>query len=189
MKPQVPFLKRIPDLSSWTIKFDYEKEDKPSSAPISHYQNMDRLTSITVSKSGKNIQEIISWQSGIMEEMWIFNGLRLKWSSKKNLISIIPTPSEPDFASPYPDYLKTDFPELDWISLENFKRTETYEGEKCFLFEEKSKLLYISRKESLPFFAKEGTKCSKYTYNGSLSEPLQPSEKFIDFIKKYHLDQ
>ena len=183
--PGNPVLHRAPDFASWTIQFEYPDENATakSDAPTSYIG--DRVRILTVTKTGNIYREATILASEKTCEKWIFDTVQLK--TRPGISSIVPilppTAGNPD--SEYSDYSKSDFPELSWVSLSNYKGVVSYQGVSVFRFESGEKVALLSLESQMPLRFSDGKISRIYTYNLSPAAPLPVPEEFAKALEIY----
>lgn len=146
----------------------------------------NRVHSITVTKTDKTYWEKITLASGTIYEKWTFNGVQLM--SIPNTPAIAPIePPAPDNPSPdYSDYGKSDFPGLEWVSMENFKDLTTDQQKvQAFRFEQQGKTAFLSAETQLPLNFSDSELIRTYTFNSPPSSPLVPPERFQKVLETH----
>lgn len=184
LEPTEPVLHRPPHFASWTIVYKYKGEEKETANQV------DRVQSVTITKTNKTYREIAIFSSGKKREKWIFNGTQLMTVPDSGAIVAIPAPAGEDFISPeYSDYSKSDFEGLGWVSLETYKGVRNYEGKPAFLFEatKSGSILtaILSAETQLPLYFSDGNESRSYVYNSPPSVLLNPPERFSSVLQKH----
>ena len=179
--PTSPVVHRVPAFASWTIQFKYQEDEMPAK-PLD-----SRVESLTVTKTNKTVWEQRLLKSGQKEDKWIFDGIQLMTADNgKSIVPIAPpTPEEP-ISPDYSDYRRSDFEELDWVSLSTYKGLGTYQGKPVYLFEvaksERKNVACLSTETQLPLYASDGKVVRTFIYNPPPSEPLVPPAKFLAVV-------
>lgn len=139
-KPSEPVLKRAPSHAEWTVYFHQDRqktleavaergldlEDSKSAKGAS------RSESLTVTKNGKTYREILRTDNGRTSEKWSVDGLQVyELPSGRIAQAILPSSG---YADNYTDYRRSDFEELEWVGLDNFRGTKEVGGRKVFEF-------------------------------------------------------
>ncbi len=182
--PKSPLLQRAPHLASWTIATSFaettkkpgQNEDQPFKPDPGFPKN------VVVTKSNKTYHEQTTFFSGLAEDKWIFDGAQLRSVPPTNVVVYVPEP-DPDHPRPdYSDYTKSDFPELSWISIENYKGIQNYQGKPCYAFESTDsagyKLTALLSDAQLPVYTTHGIIGRIYIFNAPPTSPLSPPQNF-----------
>lgn len=185
--PTSPVLPRAGDIAAWTIQFSYDKRTKDAATQAAPAQ--DQIKSLSIRKTKKIYSIIAEWQSGKISEKWNIDGLQLQTAPDSSVVALLPKPESPDFDQPdYADFSRTDFPELAWLSMENFRGTETYKGKPCYFFVREEGGKKITAKLSdrqLPLEIVSDEAVVVYTMVPPPAAPLTPPENFLQALMAY----
>lgn len=183
-KPKTPLVPRTPPFATWTVRIQYQDEEKktPADAPP---DLATRQRAGTVTKTNEIYREEVTLASGKKYEKWAVDGTQWMIPPTGNALIPISPPSSNNSSSDYRDYSQSDFPELSWISLSNFKGVSSYEGREAFRFETPTKKAFLSTGTQLPLYLKDEEATRLYTYGTAPSAPLVPPEKILKAIKKW----
>lgn len=187
--PKAPALRRAPALASWTVTFRYKDEDSKAQAPAGKPALNDRVRTITVTKSGKTYWEQGVMISGKKYEKWVLDGAQLKTMPGGNEMAMIPKPDEEHPQPDYSDYSRCDFPELDWVSLENYREATTYEDKPAYFFEagesgDRGGRVLLSEAQ-LPFSFSNRESVRTYVFNPAPAAPLVLPEKIAKILQTH----
>lgn len=200
-KPAPPFLSPVPSLTQW--KVTYQLKDPADSRKY-------RVESVTGLKAGKDLKLIYAWAGGQTTEEYVVDGAVFKAVSPKfpDDIVVLDPSSETAFA---PRYDKTDFPDLVWVSADNYVRTVREEGFECHLHQLspeqiaqmggiaslpeaeqaaakqmlariRPKMAWIGAKTRLPVKYDTGYEILTYSFSSAEEKTIAPSEAFRKMI-------
>ncbi|MFA7345906.1 MAG: hypothetical protein WC003_16525 [Terrimicrobiaceae bacterium] len=187
--PKAPVLRRAPAFASWTITFKYRDEEARQSAAVSSpVPQPDRVRSITVTKTDKTYQEQTTLTSGKKYEKWLLGDTQLQTAIDSASIFPVLPPSEGAPSPDYSDYRQSDFPELSWVSLENYRGVQNHDGKKAYLFESDPgarQTALLAPETQLPLASTNAEATCAYVFNPPPLAPLTPPEKFLAVLRAY----
>ena len=134
--PRKPLVARAAD-GSWTVTYSYKAPPAPAKgAPASGApaHPPDLIASVRVEKTNGQYHVITTKSSGLRSEIWCMKGIEIyKGENSKNSARLSPD-------SPYYiDFSKTDFDELSWIGMDNYKGIKDGGvGAKFFIYDVKN---------------------------------------------------
>lgn len=124
--PKEPILPKAPPRTVWTVTTRYKA--------VPTGENKKPPTSVrTIRKEGQLLQEIME-RDGVRYESYIVGPLRISDHGEKDTVVSIP-PNDETFVF----YGDKDFAHLGWLSKDNFRGVDEYEGRKVFVFSIDSK--------------------------------------------------
>ena len=194
--PKSPVLARAPSFADWTVTFNYKgDEKKPGGVAGQPSLNAgpaipaDSLQSLTVSKTKKTYREETIFKSGMKGEKWIYDNIELMQVPGTDSIVPIDPPTQEAPSPDYSDYSKSDFPELNWLTLDHYKGIQTYQGKPAYLFESTNPgekcVALLAVETQLPLSFTEGKVVRTYVFNPPPTAPLIPPENFLKVLKKH----
>ncbi len=148
-KPREPLVSRMPAQSAWTIAFSYNSAPVGGDAPSQGAKNNptpenQRTTKTEIIKNGTIYREKASFNSGRTGETWSIGSLVVS-----NFYTVIPVPVDSG-AMGITNFKKSDFDDVAWITMSQFKGVVDYKGRKAFLFSgEGGKRKYSNRESGL----------------------------------------
>ena len=127
--PAEPLLPRARD-GSWSINYKY-KDSPSSNDKTGAAASTNRVSTIKVEKKGKVYHVLTTKVSGNITENWCVEDIQItKPEGAKSFVRL--TAENPL----YLDFSKTDFDELSWIGMDDFKGVKEVSGElKILIFE------------------------------------------------------
>ncbi|MEI6492327.1 MAG: hypothetical protein WCO94_07240 [Verrucomicrobiota bacterium] len=130
--PPGPLLNRAPDPSRWVISF-FESPAAPQGTDATGTSRKSAKTkSVVVEKADNAYYEVTIDQTGREMETWRKGGFFLSKEKKSKEWSVSVAGAGDPFE--VPDYSKTDFAGMDWISPQTFAGFKEYQGIKCMVF-------------------------------------------------------
>lgn len=190
--PEMPCLEVIPPFTQWMVQIS--PAAVASGVPLSPEQNeanqlreryFPPLESIAGSKDENVIREVSTWKGGVKTLAFVVEGILYRSS----------TPLHPDdivvlhpATQGNPDYTKCDFPDLAWVSPNNFVKTERKEGKLCHYYElatdghAPSQKVWIDAGTKLPFLYDNGQSVFRYTFSAAGREPIAIPPAFQKLI-------
>jgi len=156
-----------------------------------------------------NRQEVSLWSDKQTTERWGYNGLSLFDQHGNPYVYVFPFATENETAPVLvAGYSKSDFPELSWVNLENYKGVVTYLQHSCYLFQSPQPMppefklpadqiplrqAWIDVKTKLPVAFDDGATTSAYTGfkeipSRELVLPPAFAKALEDFQKNYALN-
>jgi hypothetical protein len=91
---------------------------------------------IRIEKGPRSRRMIREWSDGSKTEYWMVDGTVFEEEPGTPNVSFTTSASRASAVVDLgPDYTKSDFPELDWISLKNYVGAKTLNGRPCYVFE------------------------------------------------------
>jgi hypothetical protein len=130
--PSGPLLKRAPDPSRWVISFFEGPAVSQQTDSKSNSQPPPKLKSSVVEKANGAYYEVTADQSGHEFETWRKGGIILSKNKSSKEWEVSVAGAGDRFESP--DYSKSDFAGLDWVSPQTFAGLMDYQGVKCMVF-------------------------------------------------------
>jgi hypothetical protein len=188
--PKTPILRRAPDFASWTVQLSYPDEKEKAAAPATPPDGRsDRIRSVTVSKTGKTYRELTTWTSGRREEKWTFGGVQLTTVNNGRSIVLIEAPTSEEPSPEYSDFTRSDFPELQWVSVENYTGVQNHQGKPAYRFESarerETMTAFLSTETQLPFSFSMRDAERSYVFNPPPTAPLAPPERFLRVLRTH----
>ncbi len=175
--PEKPVLRRAAAFASWTVTFKYKNEDA-TQPPLALPAGVGRVRAITVTKTDKTYLEQVTLTSGTTYEKWIFDNVQLRTVPGSPSIIPIDPPADQVPDSDYSDHRRSDFPNLEWVSIDNYRSVEKDQGKPAFRFESEGKTALLSVETQMPLSYANGETVCSYVFNPPPSAPLTPPEKF-----------
>jgi len=130
--PPGPLLKRAPDSLEWEIRVDTAESSVPAQPPQEGKAPPPPPPKIAVvTKGGKVVREIITYANGTAVEIWHRGGVAVSRKPGDKIWTVSPA-SPPGFESP--DYINSDFSDLEWISPSTFTGIQSIGGRKVIVF-------------------------------------------------------
>lgn len=128
--PKDPLLSRAPKTSEWSIeeKSAISIQTEQTAEPESQDPPRKRI----ISKSGTIYREVTNNLKHGSTVKWVIDGLQVRQLPGSNRLSRIP---RSQFSSHYSDYRRSDFEPFEWISRDNYRGVEKYDGKLCYVFE------------------------------------------------------
>ncbi len=116
--PQEPVLPRAPE-GTWTVTYKYKPSSSspaPNGANSKPASSAGQITTLRVEKKGAVYHVVTTEQSGVVSENWIVSGIEIfKAAGSKSYVRLAP-------GNPfYMDFTKSDFDEISWIGMDNYK--------------------------------------------------------------------
>lgn len=201
--PEAPLLRRAPDLSKWTVTYTYpgrEKKEETGANSPSVLQPV-RLLTLVVSKSRNTYFEQKSYSNGTSGESCRIGDMQIHVSGSSREVQVYEPAS---FASDssgqlmvdssvYPDYSRTDFPGLEWVSADTFIGVQKRQGRDCLVFQEnplpgarngtRPTALLIDQQTRLPVLLESPEVKALYSFE-PLSEPRALSSEVQSYLDK-----
>lgn len=128
--PSGPLLNRAPSFSKWLITFDYLKGERASGTH-------PRLKSLAVTKTKHIYFEQKIYSNGSIHESWQIGKLHIVVDSQPHRVNIYESGSFGEGImdpSLYTDYSSTDFPGVEWVSMQTFLGIQKGFGGEKLLF-------------------------------------------------------
>jgi hypothetical protein len=138
-----PILSRLSDYAAWTETFKSKaKAPAPAAGPIQGAapspQELRTIKEIRTIKGPQNRRTIKQWSDGLTTESWVVGGSVLQEEPGQPDIYIFTEATRAASSITLgDDYSKTDFPELSWLSVQNYSGVRSYQGRSCYVFEMK----------------------------------------------------
>lgn len=130
--PAGPLLKRAPDSLEWEIRIDTDESLKPSKASQEGNAPPPPPPKIVlVTKGGKVVREMISYANGSQVEIWHRSGATVSRKPGDKVWNVSPITTA-GFESP--DYIKSDFSGLEWLSPSTYTGVQALGGRKVIVF-------------------------------------------------------
>jgi hypothetical protein len=120
--PVAPYLARAPEFSAWKVL----PQKAPATAPDEGLQLLSR----ELTKTAKIRREVSTFSDQSQKVVWIVGPACYKRFTPEGWSKL-----DPRAGQRVRDYSKSDFPELDFVRLANFKKVEAKNGRLCFLYE------------------------------------------------------
>ncbi len=120
-KPVPPFLSPVPDNSSCTIAVSHL--DSPAKPPPGHRL----INQLVITKSAATRELLSVYTDGSRSEVWFSQGYRIEQLPGHHEVMITPLPRGNDSAS-------IDFPNLQWLALDNYVDIENQKDKTCWHF-------------------------------------------------------
>lgn len=201
--PSPPFLNRMPDHSAWTIVYTPKQapaiplapkisSSSTNAAPV--VQQERTLKEVDGVKMEKTRQDVYRWSDKQTTEEWSYNGLFLfKDPGMPDICVLAPSGGSAAIMGAIPDYSKTDFPELAWIGLDNYKAPVTYLQHKCYFFQTQGhgpfpRQAWIDVATKLPVAFDDGTATRVYTIKEVPQRELVLPPAYAEKLKSYQRD-
>ena len=171
--PTPPFVANAPASSSWkiavTYKRSYPEPAEKGSTAHEQWKQLQKIlpaiTKIAVSKSGNRLREVTDYAQGTSDERYCVEGMQFL-----RMATFVPGDISVGAVTS-----NQDFPELGWITLENFTGIQTAQEKKCFVFVSESegdrKEAWIDATTKLPVKFNDATYDRLYEFL-----PLKPSD-------------
>jgi hypothetical protein len=195
-KPTEPVVRRAPTNSAWTIELTYADEVQKGSLDTPPIAPMDRLKSISITKTVPTYCEVFVWGSGKREEKWTMDNIQLR--TMPGTDAIVPTYAPlRDLENPgqslrdpnYSDYSQSDFQGLEWVRLANYQGVKSYAGTPVFYFETtiagRPHKAYLTIETQLPLYSVDGATTCIYKYLSPPAAPLVPPAGFLRVFKAH----
>jgi hypothetical protein len=175
--PKPPVLSRAPEFAAWTVTYKYRPSEVPADTPA---PEPERLQTLAVQKTRKTYCEKQRLTSGKTSEKWVFDSnIQLMMPLGDTSIVALNPPSGEDYPSPdYSDYSACDFPGLEWVSLENYRGVETFQGAQVYKFEADGKTVLLAVATQLPVAASDKLVTRLYAFGPPPTVELVPSKRF-----------
>lgn len=183
--PTSPAIQRAADFAAWTVRFTYPKDKAKAQGEENPAPIPERVTALSVRKTNQTYHVLTEWQSGRKSEKWIIDGVQLQTAPGSTVVSLLPKPESAEFAQPdYLDFSQGDFPELDWVSLNDYRGVQPYEGQPAYFFtsETGSKRSVFLSERQLPLQADFGSVVFTYTMGTPPATPLIPPQNFAQAL-------
>jgi hypothetical protein len=134
-KPTPPFVVDAPAISGWTVTMNYKRglpepgdKGSPAYAQWQQWQKSSpAITELLVSKSGDRTRIIVKYAQGVQAERYRVGSF--EYLHKPGYVA-------GDVSVNSHFQATGDFPELSWLSLDNYKDIESSDGKKYFVFRE-----------------------------------------------------
>lgn len=199
IKPKLPLLNRAPELASWTMNIKYKTEEPKKSVEAKQgevqkselpFVSPNEIRTVVITKTGTTYREEVILASGNKYEKWTVNGTQLRTKPNKASIYVIEefliSDNEKVENPDYTSFSKSDFEELTWISMENFKGVDTYQEKPVFKFEsDDNKKALLSVETQLPVFYSDESRSINFVYNSAPSALLELPDNFRKILEKY----
>jgi hypothetical protein len=127
--PKGPLLKQAPNAYEWEIRVDTEESAKAPQEGKAPPPPPPKT--IVVTKVGKVVREVVAYANGATVEIWHRGGVSVT-KSQGNQAWIVNPDSTAGFESP--DYVASDFADLEWISPATFTGIQSLGGRKVIVF-------------------------------------------------------
>jgi|GEM_PF-2283888 len=196
-----PILQRAPVLSQWTISSSVPASSPNSSrqsAQNGRSQNSDKnsdkpsFTQISITKSGSTYFEVEVDASGRKWEKWNVNGRQVTFEPGTGKSMVVYSGGGSFF---YTDFSTTDFPNLSWISPENYIAFRQVGKVKCYIFrkeiaptEDDGKIVILTAavdsETQLPIVMDTDGQRSIYQFGPPPAAPLVIPEKVLSLLEQ-----
>jgi hypothetical protein len=199
--PSLPFVNNAPDYATWRVM--YASKQAPAGANVSavnsHPDQADQapmLLEVRVAKAKADRQDIFVWSDKQTTEHWIYQGLYLfNRLGASDVVVLPPNPGNQAIAALFPDYSSSDFPELSWLTLPNYKGVVNYSQRNCYLFQTAKnheglmKQAWIDVKTKFPVAVDDGTTTMTYTDFQEIStRDLRLPSSFAEALRAFKKD-
>lgn len=177
-----PILHRVTDLTPWKIVFRSLQQNPPPQSGASQA----KTTSIV--KSGNVYHIVESQPNGATLDKWSIDGMLVKFPPNTDRWSI----SNTDL-----NFSKTDFPELPWISKENYTGVQKVNGKDAYLFKAQYTIIDENGQPEIvtqtaaidvatqwPLYSTDGASAVLYQYGSPGTTPLTIPPKVSAAIAK-----
>ncbi|HSI84245.1 MAG TPA: hypothetical protein VK970_10710 [Candidatus Methylacidiphilales bacterium] len=194
--PKVPVLRRAPSAACWTVTYSYQEDAKPTGAasaslpsekPKAPAAPVDRLQSMTVTKSTRTYWEQAMYLSGKKSEKWIIDGVQLHIPPGGSEVALYPRPEVDDPANPWLDYNTADFPEIKGLAMEHYQGLRLWQGQPAYYFEwtrSGEKLTILLSEKQLPLIFTTPRVTETFVFS-SPPQRLTPPEKFLKVLQTH----
>jgi hypothetical protein len=189
-KPPVPRLGPVPDMSSWTVQYQYKQADPfpKSTTPVNEAINEKmrkanpRLDTVQAVKSSDNRKKILHYADGSETVQWLVGDFVVHNMRESHLITVV---KSKDRGINFTE----DFDDLDWIDKAEYKGRQDYQGASCYVYKFSDpsggdETAYISVKTNLPQAIDTPQAVITYSYTSS-SVPIDVPPDVIQQIKTY----
>jgi hypothetical protein len=177
-----PILRRVTDLTPWKLVF----RTVPQTANVPSSSSQSRTTSIIKSKSIYHIVE--NQPNGPSFDKWCIDGMLVKFPPNTDKWSISTTDI---------NFSQSDFPELPWLSKENYTGVQKINGNDAYIFktqytvtDENGQPEIINQTAAVdvvtrwPIYSTNGQAAVIYQYGNPLSTPLSIPAKVSAVIAR-----
>ena len=132
--PDGPLLQRAPEFARWTVTIEFAgafpSVDKSDGSQKPAGSGSASKTTVTKTNNIYSMNAMVS--DGRVWKKWSKNSVTATINpDTKTIVLGINTSGE---LFPSEDFSKSDFPNVAWVSAENFSRIETFQGKKCMFF-------------------------------------------------------
>jgi len=157
--PAPPFYHQAPDYAAWVVHVQ---------TPPARTDGAKVLSELEVTKSPARLRQVSHWVDGTSSELWAYEGFILRQDPVGGYINILNV----NQLEGVPDLTKDDFPELLWLSADNFIGKTKKEGHDCYAFQEDGKEAWIDIQTGLPWALKDENGAQTYEFVAAPTAPL-----------------
>ena len=183
--PRPPFVAKLPDFSRYEMSEIPRGKADPAKDPAA----TTRMTHAVITKTGTTKQIVSTLGNGKIVEAWMYNGIVLM--QQLTPPDIILNGLENTFTDL--PVSKDDFKDLNWLSAQNYKSDITFEGNKCYFFEQTSNdsdtketwRAWIDEKTKLPVAIERRGVVYHFQYDPPPTQALQLSPPFAKAWQNY----
>lgn len=192
--PSPPFVASVADPAQWVVTLSYPEDRDKTAPPPDSKIAAGQIRTILNEKAGNTIHRATTTENGNTTEEWQVgtNHYQKGWDSTtwgENL---------KDFAP-----LAAVFPDLDWLSADNYVGTMNYGGHNCFVFapgappkldlsspdgatqlDTLAQVAFIDAQSRLPVEVRVGTTYQDYKFGDSPSDQLTLPDDLLAMLKK-----